>query len=322
MSSTISCGKCAGAVRNAAGVIFYLLFEKLYESNMYPREPEWQCVFIGNGEDAIRHVFASASDCQYGSLKSSKGCIKPENYIAAWMRELANPVSDVDALNMSASIRLGNNESQLSECVRMLVEKGFTNTADALRNGLRELKVSEHAGEISVLMCRFSLSRKITVPNKYAFRDKSLSAVPLRLGAAPNQVIPPLMIVMNDRNVFEQDSSGQWRRSGSVSGVIGSFISKIAKLEWMYPGLYKTIPVFRNAVKNAPIFGAEHIEMQNWKVLIDSTCELECKYEKASVNEVTKNLEMVNGYFEIKVTEQNIRQLLDLPSICSTWCMV
>ena len=91
MGSTVLTGKSAAAFVRPDGTIIYIAFERTYEKNCYPHSDHWSCVAIGQFKDVMRRLFVHAGSTEGGMLQSRNGYIKPENYIAAWRRELASP---------------------------------------------------------------------------------------------------------------------------------------------------------------------------------------------------------------------------------------
>ncbi len=93
MSTTYTSGKQAGVFFLPNGEPIYALFEKTRESNLSPSIAKWSCYAIGNYSDAMKAIMYSASACVGGCLQGEgRRDLKPENYIAAWQKELANPV--------------------------------------------------------------------------------------------------------------------------------------------------------------------------------------------------------------------------------------
>lgn len=92
MGVTVTCGKSAAVMSKANGEQVFALFEKTYEGNVYPHTPEWSCIAFGDYATVIKKVFSYATSCAGGMLQGNGGrWILPENYIAAWNRELAAP---------------------------------------------------------------------------------------------------------------------------------------------------------------------------------------------------------------------------------------
>lgn len=94
MGATVLTSKAAAAfARPDTGEVVYVLFEKTYEKNCHPHDPQWSCIFIGNYKQSMHRVLQHAADCEGGMFQARSGWIAPENYIRHWQQLLKKPVS-------------------------------------------------------------------------------------------------------------------------------------------------------------------------------------------------------------------------------------
>ena len=60
MGATVTTGKAVMGFINK-GTVYYILFEKMHESNVFPHSPHWECFALGNYQDVMQAVFRRAS---------------------------------------------------------------------------------------------------------------------------------------------------------------------------------------------------------------------------------------------------------------------
>jgi hypothetical protein len=263
MGSTVTTGKMATAFRMSQGRVCFVLFERLHETNVYPHTPTWQCIFIGTAPAAIRRIFAWASECEGGMLRGRDGHIKPENYIAAWLRELANPVIMPDrrirlyaGTSFSAPLPV-DNEVFLAR----MEAHGRDDFAKLIRDGnVAELSLHAHA-DILIEMFGQDRNRKPALAPWRMLSGHDRPHDPQRdpgLGYAPQPIAPdlapiPPMIRINEHERMLRNEDGVWVNEGWAYGVIGRRITEMSEIEIETPGYYrKAIPRLREAVENAP----------------------------------------------------------------------
>ncbi|NJN00309.1 MAG: hypothetical protein HC793_01120 [Aquincola sp.] len=69
------------------------LFEQAYESNVWPKTPDWCMRYIGEPRGAMEFILKAAGVCEGGMLKWHKERrTQPESCIRRWRRALAAPV--------------------------------------------------------------------------------------------------------------------------------------------------------------------------------------------------------------------------------------
>lgn len=135
MGVTVTCGKNAAVMtkKKKNGEQVFALFEKTYESNVYPHTPRWSCIAFGDYATVLKRVFEYAASCAGGMLQGTGGrWILPENYIAAWQREMSAPglLSD-----FSISINLIDTKSEINEVCQALTCFGLSDLATQLMLG-------------------------------------------------------------------------------------------------------------------------------------------------------------------------------------------
>lgn len=263
MGSTVTTGKMAAAFRMTQGRTCFVLFERVHETNVSPRIPEWQCGFIGTAHAVVRQIFGWASSCEGGMLRGRDGAIKPENYIAAWFRELANPTIMPDRLirlyasdSWSAPLP-PDNETLLAG----IEEQGREDFAQAIRAGqVADLSLHAHADVLLALYGKEQAGRQ-TLPAWRILkghdrphepeRNRSLGYAP---EAAPAKIAPPPQAIrINKHDRLLKDADGRWVNKGWPYSIIGQRISAMSDQEIETPGYYRRgIPLLREAIEKAP----------------------------------------------------------------------
>ncbi|MBF4991069.1 hypothetical protein [Methylophilus sp. QUAN] len=200
MSTTYTSGKQAGVFFLPNGEPIYALFEKTRESNLSPSIAKWSCFAIGNYSDAMKAIIYSASACVGGSLQGEgRRSIKPENYIAAWQKELANPVRILtEGRTISVNFKRDNkcwrseDEPKVIEETKKLCEQ--LNRADLIKPLLEDnsnvtLSFDTEAEVISALFkVREGVFSAYRLFNHY---DLGSMHVPLELPISDKTFIPP-----------------------------------------------------------------------------------------------------------------------------------
>ncbi|BCQ29280.1 hypothetical protein NK8_74700 (plasmid) [Caballeronia sp. NK8] len=257
MGSSILTGKRAGALQKADSEWIYALFERGYESNVYPHTDTWSAVALGNYAQVMRRLFSHASNCEGGVLRSRNGSIKPENYIASWRNELAKPALLRDRtidLSVGSSCYSAVPESQLDNVRLSLIRAGFESRIDELVGG--SLSVSLYA-DINLLLAIYGNSGPLSawrVLKEYDCGTARLD-VPVRSASkAAMDRMPQVRCHSIDReNRLIAIGSAPWRHAGWEYNAIGSFVTEVAyPIEMETPGFAKkAMPAFREAVRNA-----------------------------------------------------------------------
>jgi hypothetical protein len=257
MGSSILTGKRAAAFQKADGEWIYALFERGYESNVYPHQDHWSAVALGNYAAVMRRLFSHAASCEGGMLRSKAGSIKPENFIASWQRELAKSFTLPDrriTLSSSKSMYSAVPESQLEEVRLSLIRSGFEAQADELAAG--NLEVSLHAN-IELLLSIYGNSGPLSVWRILKEYDTGTVQIDVPVPSASKTAIdrmPEVRCHSIDReNRLVAIGSAPWRHAGWQYNAIGSFITDVVyPIEMEAPGFAKkAIPAFRDAVREA-----------------------------------------------------------------------
>ena len=263
MGSTVTTGKIAAAFRMSQDRICFVLFERVHETNISPWTPEWRCCFIGTAEAAVRRIFDWGSSCEGGMLRGHDGRIKPENYIAAWLRELANPVVMPDRpIRLYASASWSAplpNESD--EFLARIEEQGREDIAETIRiRNVAELSLHAHADLLLALYGQWQgelhclpagrILKGCDRPDD-AQRDRSLGYAPKH--CAIRGIDIPTAIRVSEYEHLLKGSDGTWVNEGWAYSIIRDRIAAMSDREVQTPGYYRrAIPLLRAAIENAP----------------------------------------------------------------------
>ena len=260
MGYTVSTGKLAAAFVRGDGEIVYVLFEKTHESNVYPQTPHWGCIAIGTYAEVMLRVFRHATSCEGGMLKGSGNRdIKPENYIAGWRHELAEPVL-MDDVNIS--LQVGSwcspiDTEKLDEVIVVLRQIGRNDLADTLRNnGRADISLYRDVDAVLALYGvdkLFSPWRVLEHTSVMSMRRPELGAV-----ARVEDIQPPMVRVLTascgHRNeLIVQLDNGLWQQWGADYSALGEYLLKVAyPYEMKQTGCHKRlIAEFRDACTTA-----------------------------------------------------------------------
>lgn len=301
MGATVTMGKLAAAFKGNSGKIFYAIFEKTYEKNCYPHTPEWSCHGFGDLDAILKNVFLGASSCESGMLQSTRGAIKPENYIAAWLSELESPVileDRVIELKLGVSLYSTVPIEQKEWAMSVLIEHGFSERADALGSGAStSFSLYGEADVLAALFDGFHLGawRFLNMPRS-EHRQPEFGYRPTK--AKPESFTPPQFLYSGDDEYFVRQENGGWKVEGWAYSIVGSFIANFWKKEKDHPGSYKAhIGLFRTELQNAPLMPLGAV------VVFDDRIEIE-DHQRERVEKVRElGIPRENG-FEIIVTEE------------------
>jgi hypothetical protein len=259
MSTTITTGKKAAAFKREDGTVIYVLFEKTHSTNCHPATPHWGCIAIGEYVDVMFRVFGHASSCEGGSLQGDgKRCIKPENYIAAWRREIAAPVGIHDVqitLEVGDSYRAAIGRGKLEEVRDALINIGRTDVFDAIQTGKKIISLYQ---DTDIVLALYGVN-KIYAPWKILDHLDTSNSLDTSLGpvmAFEHMDTPPATVYRIDReNVLVQlGSNGQWQQWGWQYAAVDRYVREVAyACEMKQTGSSKRlIAEFRELCTNAP----------------------------------------------------------------------
>jgi hypothetical protein len=199
----------------------------------------------------------------YPYLRGRDGAIKPENYIAAWLRDLASPLVMPDR-----PIRLYASESWSAPLpsdneVRLarIEDQGREDFAQTVRAGqVAELSLHAHADLLLSLYGQEQAGLR-TLPAWRILKGHDRPHDPERdrcLGYAPEAVSaeiahPPQAIRINENDRLLKGADGRWANEGWAYSIIGQRIVAMSEKEIQSPGSYRrAIPLLREAIENAP----------------------------------------------------------------------
>lgn len=323
MGATITMGKIAAAFQANDGATYYALFEQTYEKNCYPHTPAWSCWVLGTIEQVLRRVFLGAYSCESGMLRGRSADILPENYIAAWLKELSNPVQFNDmavTLKLSDGFRASIPVEQEPWVRSVLLKNGHQQIAERLQQGESvELSLYGFAKEITEIYDGEHIGPWRVMPNQpcHERRNADLGYKPQAVKASA--FTPPNFLFSGDQHYLVQQEDGNWKSDGWAYSIVGRFMLEHLETELREPGSYKIrIKEFRDKLKAAPLMPSEA------KLVIREE-EIESSYVLSQVNELRKIGTPNAEGFEIEIT-QAMRQdkhlmynLFSLPTKAATW---
>lgn len=324
MGATITMGKIAAAFEANDGITYYALFEQMYEKNCYPHTPEWSCWALGTIAQVLRRVLIGACSCESGMLRGRSADILSENYIAAWLKELSEPVQFNDRtlqLKLSDGFRASIPGEQANWVRSVLLKNGHQKIADQLQQGDSvELSLYGFAKEITEIYDGDHIGPWRIMPNQpyEGQRNADLGYRPKPVKAS--SFTPPNFLFSGDQHYLVQQEDGGWKSKGWAYSIVGSFIVRHLERELREPGSYKSvIKQFREKIKSAPLMPSEV------KLIIRDGEEIEGSYARSQIDEF-RNIGTPNGEgFEIEITP-SMRQdkylmynLFGLPAQCATW---
>lgn len=243
MGSTITNGRKAGAIRANDGRIYYALFERTYESNCYPHDPDWGCIGFGTGPDMVRRIFDMGGVTCGGMLRGPGRDLTPWGYIGSWLREMSQPhvLNDFKtAYDLVEKDRAGYYEvtsKSLDRCEQDLRAAGYGHIVDTLRSAKRyEFQLGRDAG---------ALAQRGFIPpyRMFHFFGKGgtpapeLGWKPDKAKKAPEYVLPGVYRWC-DRESIVMDNDGLLKIGPWAYAVEGRFVSNYAELELQAPGHY------------------------------------------------------------------------------------
>lgn len=329
MGSTITTGKRAAAYKDAAGNVWYSLFERTHESNCYPHTPEWSCIYFGALEGAIEKIFKHASSCEGGMLLgANKRSLKPENYITAWLRELSEPLEyEPPRITLSASaswiapIDINNAERAYA----ILQRFGYDGIVDILKSGgAHDLNPLHDAPVIADLFGNKSERgpwRVIKNVPCEGLRNAGLGYKPQSASLKHPLDLPKVLkILPSEEGLLIQQPDASWKYGGWNYSVIAEFVNSIWQQELVNPGAYKVaIAAMRDAAKNARLMPS------GTKLAIEDNFIQKREYLQRIVKRLAEHIAVrrtSTGYeFDVPSSPDLMRQMLQLPEESCRWIL-
>lgn len=327
MGATVSTKKLVAAFRNPAGEPRYVLFEETYSKNVHPRTPHWDALVIGGLESVLQTIFTAAAACEGGMLQGACGRpITPESYIAAWLKELANPVLMEDRMI----------ELQVSDRYWASIPAG---TFPTIRNSLQEL--GEHnilaaldAGESVVVSLHQnsellgaiyggrSLGAWRVIPacdlRVHGVRDPELGYTPKKSKATAPAAPRYLKVGKDDSNLLAQDIDGTWTCKGWAHSIVAELVKDLWQSELEEPGWYRArVRALREAVN-----AAECMPTHGVKVVVDKALaahKYQQEYIEAARLKFPHELMGDEVHLQVPAGEADLYLITRLPTECTRW---
>lgn len=269
-------GKHVAAFETRDGEPFYIGFERISLSNLTPRIPTWECSFIGGASAAIQWIFRTAASCVTGQLKGAGSReLKPENYIASWLRELANP-SDYPnseivlsrSYNWECDFYAGT-KARIKEVISDFQADRAEGVFDKLNKGDRvSLSLHNDIDLINALYgCNGPLRPAQIIESHHPEREHNRRP---ELGYSPRKCMPSIdlsriykRIGSFAEDLFAQDDEGAWRHAGVPFQVMAEFVASLHAFELREPGTFKHhIATHRECIEAASTHRSNHNSVQ------------------------------------------------------------
>lgn len=338
MSTTYTSGKQAGVFFLPNGEPIYALFEKTRESNLSPSIAKWSCFAIGNYAAVMRAIGYSASACVGGCLQGEgRRDIKPENYIAAWQKELANPVRILtEGRTISVNFKRDNkcwrseDEPKVMEETKKLCER--LNRADLIKPLIEEnsnvsLSFDTDAEAIAELFkVREGVFSAYRLFNHY---DLGTLQISLDLPTSDKTFIPPTVQAyrLPCEGMLVKFGDGQFRAYGRYGNfrIDQTFIHEVVIPAELYrPGSAKSLmKMLKEVTDNAKELS------EDTAVVIHLPDQIE-GYLKSVLKEVNNGFGIISDYqktLTIKLSEfenfsndaYHVYALLDIGELRTEW---
>lgn len=304
------------------GEIIYLMFERSYWDDGFPKNPKWSCVGFGVLAEVMQRIFALASDCERGLRRSSKGCIEPEKAITAWLDLLAVPVAMPEmwiTLRENAVSPMWNPNLIPEE----LSGAGYGTVADRLLFGERVSKHLHHDATLFRLLygTHGPLMTRLLFEQDYAPVGSKQDG---SLGYRPRRVHPLAIALPNCRQLMDgaryliQDGEGSWRCQGNAVDIVADHICRLWRAELATPGIAgRSIAALRNHLADAPAVPDDTL------VRVDRSMRARSIRDDQVLGMLPARIavrESAYGYeFVLPRDSELLWNATDLPSYCTTW---
>jgi hypothetical protein len=271
MGSTIVTNRLAAVFDHPhnRGDHIWVLFEKVYESNVYPHTPRWCARSIGRIRETMQLIFMDAAYCEGGILRDRNGAITPEIYIRRWIRALRHPVEmppmhiRLEREDLRSRFRMTSDptdDERWEEFSERMRDHGRADISLALDAG-KEVTLSLHEDiELVIAIYGYSRERQGLLAPWKAFdgewaperSPKSTIGYYPPGGQIPSPVIPRAYRI--DENALVMPEDGRWRAAGWAYSAIGEYVKSLWETELHAPGSYQVlIPPYREAIESAPL---------------------------------------------------------------------
>ena len=267
MGATVTTNRLASAFQDDAGNTIWCLFEKVYERNVHPHTPEWNCVYIGETEGALKRIFSYAADCESGMLQGNRGDLSPEVYIKRWLDAMRNPTMMPDKEVRCTLPKSDGSQGYWDERRRQRNELALERLRAA---GRAEAAAELEAGkEVTLELYRdaAAICAVYGGDGVAPWRALTRSSVPLSEGKAPNLGYRPapakdveapeqprMVRVADDDQELLVEQDGHWSPAGWQYSVVGRYIQDLWQQEVESPGSYLAlIPAYREMTRAVPV---------------------------------------------------------------------
>jgi len=326
MGTTITVGKLAAAFQAQGGQVVYALYEKTYESNVFPRTPRWSCTFLGPSDLAIKRIFEYASSCEGGMLTSRARNLTPEGYITKWLQELAKPAQLHDRsvrLEVGTGYLYAIQKDKVAEVKELLRQHGLEELGPGLDNQGR-IDVRLHR-DIAFLQALISTLRVPSWRILDGFPPEQGPWAP-ELGYRPSKALGyevrvPAFLKVDQENYLLQRPDGTWYCGGWGYSIVGEFVRGLWSSELKEPGSSaEQIKAFRQAMRDAPQMPAGTL------VFVDQTVSMAdrpwIQQEIAKLASSPAARPGVGGFYvDPAEDKQLLWELTRLPRECATWVL-
>jgi len=268
MSSTIVTNRLAAVFDNPCnrGDHIWALFEKCYESNVYPQTPRWGAVAIGRIREAMQAIFYNAGGCEGGCLRDRRGAVAPETYIRRWISALRHPVQmpqmyiRLTRKDLRAQFRMPEDPSDDARwedfCSRMRA-LGREDIPLSLEDGAEMSLALHQDAELVLAIYGYSRERRGLLAPWRAFGGEwapvgapasGIGYFPAG-GQIPRSAIPRAYRI-DDHALVMLGEDGQWRPAGWAYSAVGDYVKGLWETELRAPGSYQVlIPPYREALE-------------------------------------------------------------------------
>lgn len=275
MGATVTTGKKVFATVSNEQV-FYCLWEQTYEKNCYPHTPSWSCIHFGDKMSTLHRIFRAAAAAEGGSLQNRGNTLKPENYIAAWFREMANPAYFE---NYYVTVKMPSfwwhsteeKEGLKAAFLKVFEDSGLKDEASAIAaGGYIHLPTNAEALLIERLLEKGKASAYEFFSTMPQVEDSGLFGINPSVDVAynpkrktPAPVAHPSYVKVEGVGFFAPKGDGSYQARGAAYEIVGDFIRELWRAECGFPGAYKLIPALREhlqASAEMPLQGTVRVD--------------------------------------------------------------